>query len=637
MHRIFVLVLLLSALNCFSNDIGYSVLLIPKELMKDANVVKRMEEIRLEIINTGETVLYKKYAVTILNENGDEHAAFYEWYDKLRSIRSIEGNLYDMLGNQLKKVKNKDIQDLTGSNGMDVDDDRVKVHNFYYKVYPYTVEYEVEIKFNHSFYFPDWMPQRSGNIAVEKSSCTVITPSDYILRYKSENYKGEPTITTGKGKKILQWEVKNLVAISRPYAAPNWREIATSVAFAPTQFKIGEYKGDMSNWKEFGKFMYVLKQDRDQLPDDVQQKVKQLTGNVKDDRDKIKVLYEFMQRNTRYISIQLGIGGWQPFEAGFVAKKGYGDCKALSNYMYSLLKAAGIKSYYTLVNSGTDIRNRQMITDFPSNQFNHVILCVPLQKDTMWLECTSQTLAAGYMGDHTGNRNALLIAEEGGIVVATPRYGLEENLQIRSIKAIVDVTGNMEMNIHTKYTGLQQERVHGMLNSLSKEKVKEVLNEEFDDLPTYDINDFKYAEKKDMLQEVEEKLQVRVSNYATVSGKRIFIYPNIINRTTTRITDTAKRVYDYVFDMAWRDVDTISIDLPEGYTSEALPKDVVLKTKFGTYSSTVQLTANKLSYLRTREQYSGRFPPKDKEELTKFLDAICKADRSRMVLVKKGE
>lgn len=637
MHRIFVLVLLLSALNCFSNDIGYSVLLIPKELMKDANVVKRMEEIRLEIINTGETVLYKKYAVTILNENGDEHAAFYEWYDKLRSIRSIEGNLYDMLGNQLKKVKNKDIQDLTGSNGMDVDDDRVKVHNFYYKVYPYTVEYEVEIKFNHSFYFPDWMPQRSGNIAVEKSSCTVITHSDYILRYKSENYKGEPTITTGKGKKILQWEVKNLVAISRPYAAPNWREIATSVAFAPTQFKIGEYKGDMSNWKEFGKFMYVLKQDRDQLPDDVQQKVKQLTGNVKDDRDKIKVLYEFMQRNTRYISIQLGIGGWQPFEAGFVAKKGYGDCKALSNYMYSLLKAAGIKSYYTLVNSGTDIRNRQMITDFPSNQFNHVILCVPLQKDTMWLECTSQTLAAGYMGDHTGNRNALLIAEEGGIVVATPRYGLEENLQIRSIKAIVDVTGNMEMNIHTKYTGLQQERVHGMLNSLSKEKVKEVLNEEFDDLPTYDINDFKYAEKKDMLQEVEEKLQVRVSNYATVSGKRIFIYPNIINRTTTRITDTAKRVYDYVFDMAWRDVDTISIDLPEGYTSEALPKDVVLKTKFGTYSSTVQLTANKLSYLRTREQYSGRFPPKDKEELTKFLDAIYKADRSRMVLVKKGE
>ena len=59
-----------------------------------------------------------------------------------------------------------------------------------------------------------------------------------------------------------------------------------------------------------------------------------------------------MQNNTRYISIQLGIGGWRPFEAAYVASKGYGDCKALSNYMYSLLKEAGILSYYTLVKAG---------------------------------------------------------------------------------------------------------------------------------------------------------------------------------------------------------------------------------------------------------------------------------------------
>lgn len=637
MSHIFVLSILLSSFACYSNDIGYSVLFIPKELMKNANVVKRMEEVRFEIINTGETVLYKKYALTILNENGDEHAAFYEWYDKLRSIRSIEGNLYDMMGNQLKKVKNKEIQDLSGSSSMDVDDDRVKVHNFYYKVYPYTVEYEVEIKYNHSFYFPDWMPQRSGNISVEKSSCTVVTPSDYVIRYRNENYKGEPTITSDRGKKTLHWEVKNLAAISRSFAAPNWREIATSISFAPTKFSLGDYKGDMSNWKEFGKFLYVLKKDRDQLPDEVMQKVKQLIAGIKDEKEKIKILYEFMQKNTRYISIQLGIGGWQPFDAGFVAKKGYGDCKALSNYMYSLLKAAGIKSYYTLVSAGSDFKNHQLITDFPSNQFNHVILCAPLQKDTMWLECTSQSLAAGYMGDHTGNRKALIIDEEGGTVVATPRYGLQENLQLRNIIGAVDEKGNMEITIQTTYTGLQQERVHGMLNSLSKQKVKEVLNEEFDNLPTYDISEFKYEEKKEVLPQIAEKLGVIVSNYATVSGKRLFIYPNILNRSTTRITDTAQRMFDYVFDMAWRDVDTLTINLPEGYAPEAIPLDVSLKTKFGTYSNIVKIEGNKLYHLRIREQYAGRFPAKDKEELSKYFDAIYKADRSRVVLVKKSD
>ena len=628
---------LIFTLASYSRDIGYSVLLIPKELMKNANAVKRMEEMRLEIISTGETVLYKKYAVTILNENGDDQSGFYEWYDKFRSIRSIEGNLYDMMGNQLKKVKNKDIQDLSGTEGIDVDDDRVKVHNFYYKVYPYTIEYEVEINLNHSFYFPDWMPQRSGNLSVEQSNCTVIMPSDYSIRYRSENYKGEPFISTEKGKKTMHWEAKNLPAISKSFAAPNWKELVISVSLAPTQFSIGDYKGDMSSWKEFGKFIYTLKKDRDRLPEDIIQKVQQLTNGITTDKEKIKLLYEFMQKNTRYISVQLGIGGWQPFDATYVAKKGYGDCKALSNYMYSLLKAAGIRSYYTLVSAGGDFKNHQLITEFPSNQFNHVILCVPLQNDTMWLECTSQSLAAGYMGDHTGNRKALLINEDGGIIVTTPRYGLEENLQVRAIKGSVDESGNMDVDIQTKYTGLQQERIHGMLNYLSKEKVKKALNEEFDDLPTYDIKDFKYEEQKQALPQINERLDITVSSYATVSGKRLFIYPNILNRSGTKITDTADRIYDYVFDMAWRDVDTVMINLPEGYTPETMPSATSIKTRFGTYSSSVKLQDNRLYYLRVREQYSGRFPAKDKEELSKFFDAIYKADRSRVVLVKKSE
>ena len=159
MRTVLIFLSLFASLACYGKEIDYSVHLIPKELLKNANVVKRMEEIRFEVINTGETVLYRKYALTILNEAGDEHAAFYEWYDKLKSIRSIEGNLYDMMGNELKKVKNKDIQDVSGSSGIDVADDRVKSHNFYYKIYPYTVEYEVEIKYNFTLFMPTWTPQ----------------------------------------------------------------------------------------------------------------------------------------------------------------------------------------------------------------------------------------------------------------------------------------------------------------------------------------------------------------------------------------------------------------------------------------------------------------------------------------------
>src|SRR5690349_21387019 len=90
-------------------DQKYPVSSIPAALLKNANVVKRMEEVEFEIVSTGETVLRQRFALTILNENGARSAALVEYYDKLHEIKSIEGFLYDELGTLLKKVKSKEI------------------------------------------------------------------------------------------------------------------------------------------------------------------------------------------------------------------------------------------------------------------------------------------------------------------------------------------------------------------------------------------------------------------------------------------------------------------------------------------------------------------------------------------------
>ena len=159
-----IAVLLFLNASVFAKDGDYAVSKISPALLKNANAVLRYENIKFEVLSTKEAVETNHYVITILNENGDDWAQFSEYYDKLREINSVEGFLYDANGKQLKKIKTKDLQDISGVSDYSlIDDNRVKTHNFYYHVYPYTIEYEVEIHYNNTLFFPMWYPRAVKN------------------------------------------------------------------------------------------------------------------------------------------------------------------------------------------------------------------------------------------------------------------------------------------------------------------------------------------------------------------------------------------------------------------------------------------------------------------------------------------
>ena len=615
-----------------ANDGDFAASKIDPALLKNANAVVRVDEMKFEIKSLTHTHLINHYAITILNEKGERWADFYEYYNKYREINSIEGILYDAEGKQINKIKKKDTKDESGVDGGTLmDDSRFKVHNFYYKVFPYTIEYTIETTQKNTFSFPSWTAQSGGSISVEQSSMTVIFPTDYQIRYKAFNYDNKPIEKIDNNKKLLTWSAKNLQAIIREPYAPMLHEIIPMVIFGPTDFQMDDYKGNMSTWKDFGKFIYDLKKGRDQLPENIKQTVHAIADKITDPKEKISSLYKFMQDNTRYISIQLGIGGWQPFPASDVATKRYGDCKALTNYMYSILQEVGINSYYTLVRAGKF--DKYITTDFPSQQFNHVILCTPLQQDTVWLECTNQTLQAGYLSDFTCDRPALLVDENGGKLIHTPIYSMNDNLQVRNIVGKLDDKGNLQINTKAVYHGLQQDDYHDLIKELSKEKLKDVLNELLS-LSMYDIVDFEYKELNTRIPSIQENLNITANGYATVTGKRMFIQPNIMSKTNRKLSFDSTRKYNVVLDNEYIDIDSVEVEIPIGYAVESLPSNVNITSKFGKFTTTTKVENNKLFYLRRVEQSSGKFPKEDFNVLVKYFETIYKADRSKVVLVK---
>jgi len=624
--------LLVTNLVVYAKDGEFAVSRVPMQLLKNANAVMRLDELRFEIKSIREAVQTRRFVVTILNENGDHYAQFSDYYDKLRDITSIEGYLYDADGRQVKKVRSRDIQDVSGTSNISLaEDTRVKLHNFYYRSYPYTVEYIVEVKQKHTLYFPMWSPQPHEKLSVEKSSFTVVCPDDYSFRHKVYNYPGEPAQQLAKGEKITTWVVQDLTAYLYEPFQPELNEISTVVTIGPGDFQYGDYKGNMETWESFGRFLHELKKGRDVLPEHVKIKVHELTAGVTDAKEKVRILFEYMQQNTRYVSIQLGVGGWQPFDARYVAGNSYGDCKALSNYMQSLLKEAGIPSLYTLIRAGSDAT--RIAEDFPSSRFNHAILCVPFDKDSIWLECTSQTVSCGYMGSFTGNRFAFVTHENGGTLVPTPHYGVNENLQARKIFANLREDGSLDVSVNSRYYAMQHDEIHMVINNLSREKIKERLNKELD-LATFEVVDFNYKEYKSALPFIDEFLKVEAQNFATITGKRVFFQPNFMTRTYARLRKDDTRKYDVVLKTAFREIDTLELQIPAGFVAETKTQDVSIDSRFGKYRNSVVIKENKLFLYRMMEQYEGRFPASEYNDLVDFYEKIYSADRAKLVFVK---
>lgn len=612
----------------------YNVASIPDSLKQNANAVKRFEEMRVVIKGPGKAVVYHKYAITVLNENGNLYAVYQNSYDKLHSLSDISGALYDAAGKKLKSVKKKDIADASLEDDVSlVTDNRYKRHNFYYRQYPYTVEYEDEVTMDGIFFLPRWRPVEDDEFAVQHSRFVVETDPAYALRYKQFNYPATPVIASDGKVKSYKWEVNNLVALQSEPLQPDWKEVTCCVQIAPVDFEVGGYTGNMSSWQNLGKFIATLNNGRDVLPDVVKKDVHDLTDNVTSQREKVKLLYGYLQKNTRYISIQVGIGSWQPFEAAYVAQKKYGDCKALSNYMKSLLKEAGIPSNYVLIRAGEG--ERGLWEDFPAPHFTHAVLCVPNNKDSIWLECTSSTGSPGFMGSFTGDRQALLIDNDGGHVVWTPRYSAADNVQHRNIEARIDAEGNLVADVRTVFTGIQQEQAHHLIHYASKELREKYLNNALG-LPTYKVDKIDYAEQQGAtgLPLVTENLHVESAAYASVSGKRMFITPNLFSKTRSKLSTDKPRKFEIEYSYSYIEMDSIYINIPEGFTTESLPKNVSIETKFGKYAISFAYTGSRIQVIRSCERTAGRYPASDYAALAKFYADMYKADRSYMVFVK---
>lgn len=625
--------LIFLALSLEAADIKYPVSAIPDALKKNVSAVVREDERIISIPNQRSLVFNIHCATTILSAAGKDHAGVYVTYDKLRKVTMLRAAVYDANGKLIKKVKLSDFQDASNFDGL-FSDDRVKYIDLTQGSYPYTVEFEYEVVFKFLFVIPQMEFIPNENTSLQWGKYTVSYAKGAKPRFYTHLIDQKPVESTSSdGLQQISWEMKDLMPPLKESYGPVYGELTPYILAAPSNFEYEGYIGSMDTWNGFGKWTATLLADRQNLPEETKAKARELTSKATTIEEKARILYAYMQNRTRYVSVQLGIGGFQPFDAATVDKVGYGDCKALSNYMISLLDAVGVKSHYAKIYGGKN--PPPFKRDFPSQQFNHVVVAVPNGADTVWLECTSQVNPFGYSGSFTGNRRAVIVTDNGAKVANTPHYDERVNKKVRHASVQVQDNGNATAKVSTVYSGVQYEyggldAVMEMENDDQKKWIQKNTQ-----IPSFELQRYSMKNHKDKIPSAKVDIDLVLNRYASVTGKRMFVTANLMNRFTLVPEKLTDRKNPVMLKTSLTDIDTVEYTLSESLYPEFVPDPIKHKSRFGEYEASVHLSAGKVIYIRRLVLYQGEFPSQSYAELVDFFRSVNRADNMKLVFLSK--
>jgi hypothetical protein len=604
---------------------------IPPELLINANAVVRKQDEVFTVTAINRATYRFTHVITVLNERGKSHGIFAAHYDKFTKANFIGGSIYDSKGNLQRKVRKKDINDFSYYSGSIFDDNRVITYVPVVREYPYTVEYTWELNLSALFSLPDWKPVSSTNLSLERAVFSLNVPDSYGFRYIEKNIQNPATKISGGNVLTYTWECGPVKAIQPQFYSKPLSSLLPVVHLAPDLFSIDNRPGSMRSWEDFSNWIFQLNSGRDKLPEATKNRIVEMVKDIDDDLIKAKMIYEYMQSRTRYVGIQLGIGGFQPFEAELVDRLGYGDCKALSNYTKALLDVAGIESIYAIVRAGPGAE--PIIDELPSNQFNHAILCLPFGNDTIWLECTSQHTPFGYLGNLTSDRHALLISDSGGKLVKTTRYSEKENFRDRYAEIDVFSSGDATINMRTRYSGLLSDECRQVSRNGPQEQRKWLA--EYIGLVGLQLNSLSFDQGFETVPGISSEAEFSVRSYASATGKRLFIPLNQFSRWKLVMPAKPDITRDFQIWNSYTYNDKYLFTVHENIKIEAIPEKVVIQSRFGEYSSWVELDDDQFIYYRNLILNRGEYPADLYDEFSAFTRDIARADQAQIILLRE--
>ena len=598
-------------------------LFLPATAQKyDAEMLSQKTDISF---SWGKLVIDHSYQIRINNPDGEEYAEVSILYGGMEEVSRIKGRLKYTNGETIRRLKNREINKRSAIPEHSLyKDSYVKEFSLKNATFPYIIEYSYRIKKDEFLFLDRWLPVLDNDIPTYVATLNAKLPKDYPIRIK-KNRVEQSSVDTSLMSISYTWQASYRAKVNDETYAPPTDDYLPRVILLPENFEYG-VQGSFTSWQSFGHWQHKLMQGLSELPPKEKNTITSLVKNTGSKREKIKTLYHYLQDNTRYINVTIETGGLKPYPAKYVAKNKYGDCKALTNYFRAVLDYVNVPSFYSKVYAGDQIN--PIDKDFPSQQSNHVILCVPDENDTIWLDCTSNG-PFDYLGTFTQNRNALVVDKDTSYFIQTPALSKQEVAECRKAEFIPDNSSKTRARFSNLYRGEKFEVLNQMRNIYNEEDASKIIRnqivEEGFELRNYEIHTSHRDSSKITLD-----YTATTNNIYNSYGHEVLI--KILPFSIPHLSSPEERTLPVQVAFPEYKTDSLVYTIPDKTRISSTPDSLSIDSEFGHYHIHSKIRGDRVVVYKSYFLKAGTYSLEEYEKFHDFITSVEEAEQDKYIV-----
>lgn len=477
-----------------------------------------------------------------------------------------------------------------------------------------------------------------GHYPLRRASFRVFEPEGWKLDHRASKawgpYEMEPRVEAGSGGRWLVWEQSDIARTKHEDYAPSVWDLVPMVAVRIASWvdDDGAPQAEFDSIATYGQFLHRLQEGTAKPTPAIRAKVEEILKDApKDPRVRAQKLYDWVQENVRYVAVEVGMGGWRPYEAAETFKTRHGDCKDKATLLKAMLEVDGIESYLASLYSHGGTPRKYLMPGL--GQSNHAILAVNLGDELVIADPTTRTVPFGELPHNDQEAELLLVKATGGELYPTAQSTEQDNVKRLSFDLTAEASGATKGVVKLETTGQFASSLRYNLVATSEESGQDEVRG-WAWLYDGDVKNAKFDEAyRDGRLVVTAQGDVTMDEVGRdVADVRLISFAEIMVTPGPKLPPM-ERKFPVVFRRREHRDTTIRLKVPSSWEVSTLPEDQVVESPFGRYTQSWRLEGDTLvahgDYrLKERRIEAARYG-----ELEAFFGEIIAA-RSRPVVVR---